>query len=208
MRTPSSLVLRRIAVAAWLYASVLLAVPTPAAAECGRYDPWPSFRDVAPSAKTVVSGEVVTAHRSDSADRAIIFDVRVDEVYRGDAPAVLRVDALRTGLPAYYCDQSYLRTYVGNVIALALDGRVDGFDGPVNTVAWLEGRPDRFSTPEVERVTEDEIRSLLELPPSDTVASPAPATQLPFILAGPAVLGVMLWQLRRRRIATDHGGPR
>lgn len=155
---------------------------------------------MAPSAKTVVSGEVVTAHRSDSADRAIIFDVRVDEVYRGDAPAVLRVDALRTGLPGYYCDQSYLRTYVGDVIALALDGRVDGFDGPVNTVAWLEGLPGRDATPEVERVAEDEIRSLLEPPPSDTVAPSAPATPLPFILVGSAVLGLMLWQLGRMRV--------
>jgi len=130
----------------------------------------------------------------------IRFDLGVDRVYRGDTPTLLQIDVLRSGVSFLVCTESILRVEVGDVIALALDGRVEGVDGPVNTVAWIRGRPDRFSTPEVERITEAEIRPLLELPPTDGDAdADASVSALPLIATG-SVLGLLFWLGRRRKV--------
>jgi hypothetical protein len=119
-------------------------VASPVLAECTlQTNAFPRFRDVAPKAETVVIGTVIEELRGHEGTVAT-FRLRVDEVLRGDPPATLDILGLRSGLPlegSQSCrENAFLYARVGDVLALALDGRLDGRDG-VNTAAWIEGRP-------------------------------------------------------------------
>ncbi len=142
------------------------------AAECTWLDIWPSFREVAPSAESIIIGEVVEGHQFDSADYAPRFLFRVDEVVRGTSPPTIDfTEPLHSGLPETRCPgQSVLLVTVGDVIAMALNARVDGAPGPVVAVAYIRGEPDPLLLPGVERISADEVRELAALPPTDTEA--------------------------------------
>jgi len=63
---------------------------------------------------------------------------------------------------------------VGEVIAFAFDARLPGVAGPVNTAAWIEGKP-HANVPGVQQLTIDEVRYFASLP--DTATGAAGASQ-------------------------------
>ena len=149
----------------------MLATARPVAAECTGMDPWPSFTEAAPSATRIVIGEVVESFSDDSADNAVHFRVRVDEVLRGSSRSSLELRDVRSGVPLKICPDSILRVRVGDVLAFAFDARVSNSPEPVLAVAWIRGRPHEFLLPGAERLTLAQVRALAGLPATDTVAS-------------------------------------
>lgn len=167
----------RATAAAVIAAAALVGPGNPALAECmSQVNRFPEFTDVASSAKTVVIGTVVKSRREDPTEATVLFTLRVDDVLRGDPAATLDIDGLRSGLAlrgAESCrENAFLYARVGDVIALALDGRLEGRTG-INTAAWIEGRPARLLMPAGQVLTRNRaIAAAKALPPSDTVAVP------------------------------------
>lgn len=169
----------------------IMVVAAPTRAECTEHDAWPSFSAVAPAVRTVVIGTVAKVQRYDSADFAIEFDVSVSDVLRGDASATtVRLAGFWPGGPRPLCGvDSILRTHLGDELALASNGDPND-PRSISAVAFVSGPPDMSAMPRMETLTASEIRSILDLPPSDaneppilaerTQALPAPA--LLFIL--------------------------
>ena len=172
---------------------VLSSAPTEVAAECTQVDRWPSFRTIAPSAKVIVVGEVL-ANPEDTAGYVTTgFRLRVDEVLRGRSEAVLEFrEAVTSGLPLTICPgDSVLYVRHGDRLAMAFGGRYPEVDGPVTSIAFLDGEPDSFLLPGIERLTLDEVRSVAGLPPTDTrpagegrAESPAVALLLVGLIGG------------------------
>jgi hypothetical protein len=180
----------------------VFAMTSPVAAECSQLDPWPSFTEAAPTSSQVLVGEVVESYFDDSADNAIHFRVRVDEVLRGSSePALEFREAVRSGAPLTICPgDSILRVRVGHVLAFAFDSRVSSSPDPVLAVAWIRGRPDTFLMPGAERLTLARVRELVRLPATDTVPShPGDKTDGPPVALFVALFGgVALLVLRQR----------
>ena len=147
----------------------MLATAMPVAAECMGMDPWSSFTEAAPTATRIVIGEVVESYSDDSADNAIHFRIRVDEVLRGSSQSSLEFRDVRSGAPLEFCRDSILRVRVGDVLAFAFDARVSSSPDPVLAVAWIRGRPHAFLMPGAERLTLAQVRALARLPATDTV---------------------------------------
>ena len=121
-----------------------LGTPSPAAAECGRQtNQFPPFTRVARSADTIVIGTVVEELSGHTGEVAT-FRIRVDEVLRGGAGETMDILGVKSGLPlkgSPSCrENAFLYARLGDVLAIALDGRLHGREG-VNTAAWIEGRP-------------------------------------------------------------------
>ncbi len=196
------------AAAAVVAAAALAGSAGPALAECvSQTNRFPDYADVAPTARTVVIGTVVET-RPDDDRSAGRFSLRVDHVIRGDPPAIMDVEFLRSGLPrrgSPACrDSAYLRARTGDVIALALDGRLDGRGG-VNTAAWIEGRPSVWDPGIRVMSSRQAIRAAKDLPATDAV----PATEPPpprvidhgalLVLLGVMTSGAALVLRSRRR---------
>jgi len=187
--------------------AALLAVSAPALAECpGQPNVWPSFRQVAPSARSIVVG---TVENTLTRDASPVFDLRIDEVLRGSSPSMIHLSGLKSGAPLIggpACQHSaYLYARRGDVIAIAYQGRAPGISGRVTTAAWIEGRP-YVLDPGAERLTLVEVRRLAVLPDTSTaligsVGSTAPTSPLlePLALvSGLAVGGWLTLRLRSR----------
>jgi hypothetical protein len=117
------------------------------------------------------------------------------------------VRELRSGLPlrgSQACrGGAYLEARVGDVLAIAFDGRFAG-QRDVNTVAWIEGRPVRDLVPGVQVLSLREARrAATELPPTDAVPASdaiAPVPTAGWLMASLAgILTGALFVLRRRR---------
>jgi len=156
-----------------------LTTSAPALAECGgQVNRWPAFSDVAPTAERIIVGTVTNPLAPHESGPVYVgLDIRVEEVLRGSAPATIEVSGLKSGLPltgSPSCRQSaYLYARVGDVIAFAFDGRLPGVAGPVNTAAWIEGRPNRNSVPGPQLLTLEEVRHFASLPDTSTGAAGA-----------------------------------
>jgi hypothetical protein len=116
----------------------------------------------------------------------VLFHLRVDEVVRGEPPVTMIIEGLRSGLPVRgeeACRESaFLYVHVGDVIALALDGRLGTRSG-VNSAVVIEGRVDEW-TPGLRRMSRREaIAAARALPPSDT----APGTDPTLVLVRAAL---------------------
>jgi len=203
----------------WLGSVVLavglcLATTAPALAECGaQVNRWPAFSELAPSAERVIVGTVTEFTGFDRGSPNLVgYRVDVNEVLRGPASESIEVNGLKSGLPlvgSQSCRQSaYLYARVGDVIAFAFDGRLPGVDGPVNTAAWIEGKPNRNSVPGPQLLRLDEVRYYASLPDTSTVAGDSPVPALPgpsggqLLLLAAAVAGVGIGHRRRlRRVA-------
>ena len=153
-----------------LVLAALLVHATPAAAECtGQANRWPSFDAVAPSARQVVIGRVSGTNKGSETDGSPVFTLKVEEVLRGTAPAVIEVSSLRSGLPLHggpACRRdATLRAGPGDRIALALGGRLSGIKGRVNTAVWIEGRPDTHINPGLRLMKPGKVRRVLGLEP-------------------------------------------
>jgi hypothetical protein len=141
----------------------------------GQLNRFPRYTEVAPTARTVVIGTVVESRREDPTESTVVFTLRVDDVIRGQAPAAIEVEGIRSGLPRRgqrACrENAFLYVHLGDVIALALDGRLDGRAG-ITTAAWIEGRPERDLIPGVHVLSRSEaIAAARALPPTDAAPS-------------------------------------
>ncbi|MEJ7752872.1 MAG: hypothetical protein WKF46_07995 [Candidatus Limnocylindrales bacterium] len=169
----------------WLAGTALavglcLSISAPALAECsGQPNRWPAFSEVAPSAGRIAVGTVMGPSVPHiPGPHYVGLDVRVVEVLLGSAADLIEVNGLKSGLQlseSPSCRQSaYLYARVGDVIAFAFDARLPGVAGPVNTAAWIEGKP-HANVPGVQQLTIDEVRYFASLP--DTATGAAGASQ-------------------------------
>jgi hypothetical protein len=189
-------------------AVLMLALTRPVAAECtGQPNSWPAFTAIAPTANRVIIGRVTRGDDQFESGSHVAYIVRVVEVLRGSAPDTIRVSGLRSGL-ALSGNQScreaaYLSARVGDVIAIAFDGRVEGSDRPVTGAAWITGRPDPFHAPGAQRLTlEQARRAVLALPPTSTEtgrASDDSRHHAMLVVAFAAGLFLKFWAMRLRR---------
>lgn len=160
----------RILLGASLAMCALPAVAMPALAECtGQPNRWPAFEEVAPTARQVVIGTVTKTNKGDEVDYSSVFTLEVEDVLRGEAPAVIEVDRLRSGLPlrgARSCIRdATLLAGPGNRLALAIDGRIRGTKGRLSTAAWIEGQPPFDTNPGVRTMELNEVRQVMGLEP-------------------------------------------
>jgi hypothetical protein len=181
-----------------------LVAPSCVAAECTQLDRWPSFRAAARSAESIVVGEVVESFQDDSADEALWFRLRVDEVLRGRSESSIDFrKAVQSGLPLTICPgDSVLRVQIGDHIAMAFGARYPGVGGPVTAIAFLNRKPDSFLMPGMERLTLGQVHSVADLPATDTDPGTPPtptAPAAPFILV---LIGLLGGWLADRRIRT------
>ena len=145
----------------------LVAVTPPDAVQadhgCARA-PWPSFREVGPSAERIVVGTVAEDLYQPDADPTWWFRLEVEEVLRGAPVDTLEVRALKSGVPKRlatdpHCDENPdLQARVGDRIAIAFDGHMGDVKRPVTTVAFIEGR--RGENPGAERLTLAAVRRI------------------------------------------------
>jgi len=183
-----------------------VANPAPTLAECTSLDPWPSFRQAAPSAKTILIGTVTWTPGGEVNNR---FTLRVDEVLRGDVPGEIEITRLHSGVPETICPggSSLIVRDVGERLAIAYDAHVPGQRRTITAVAIVKPSPrHRFFLPEMERLSVAEVRAIAAEPPRTEASRPAllghPVRRgdlpdaIPWI-AGFAALLTMLVRVRR-----------
>ena len=132
-----------------------------AVAECTRLDPWPSFTEAVPSAKTVFVGTVTDTPELGFPNSR--FTLRVDEVLRGDPPAVIDFYGFKSGVPLAICPgDSVLRVREkGERLAFAMDARMPGIKGRNDAVAFVDdSQPSRFFLPKMEQLPLTKVRRL------------------------------------------------
>ena len=139
--------------AALLISTSLLAV-LPAAtvqAECvGTRHRWPSFTEHASEARRIVVGTV--NEDLHGIQPTGWFRLQVAEVLRGHAPEQLEIQRLKVRRHLGSLCGGIVEARVGDVIAIAWlpHGRA--------TVAWIEGRPNRSTMRDAERLRLPEVR--------------------------------------------------
>lgn len=162
----------RLALVGSVAITLLVGSGTTSLAECtGQPNRFPRYSDVAPTADTVVIGTVIDSKGEDPTEATVLFSLRVDHIVRGDPPATMDIEGLQSGLPVHGAkgcrENAFLYVHVGDVIALALDGKLDQRTG-VNAAAWIEGRPDRQLVPGVRVMTRADVIAAAEaMPPTD-----------------------------------------
>ena len=181
--------------------------PPLAYAECTQLSPWPSFREAAPSAKTILIGTVTWTPGGRINNR---FILRVDEVLRGSAAAEIEIERLHSGAPEPKCPGgSSLRVRRwGELLAIAYDAHLPGLRRTITAVAFIRpSRPSPFFLPEMERLTAHEVREIAAAMPQTDTAPPTVGTSvsvgpvqavLPWA-AGAASLVLGLAAMHRRR---------
>jgi hypothetical protein len=169
----------------------------PVAAECD--GPIPSFREVAPTARTIVIGDVTAVHpggltNGGSGDRWSRFTLAVRFVVRGSAPATMRV----RDLPTQPCAPGLIARR-GDRIAIAFDGQAFTPAMAVNAAAWIDGEPP-YAGPtwlsHFESVTADAVFRLagIDPPATDTSVAEEPAdAEEPGGAADPAAFDPWPW---------------
>ncbi len=192
----------------WVVAMLLATLASQVAtagvyAECTRTDRWPAFTRLAPAAGTILLGRVAESLVMPINGQTTTFRVDVIDVLRGDAPASFRVETgTRFADVMKVCDESELYAQVGDVLAFAFSGQPGASIDRVVAVAWVEGRPDRFFMPGVQKLSENRVRALAELPATDAfparaqrVSREGPWPGFLFLITG--ALGAMALVLRR-----------
>ena len=142
-----------------------------AEAECAQLDPWPSFTEAAPSAKTVFVGTVTEMYPGNEAR----FTFRVDEVLRGNPPSVIEVDGFKSAIRLKeICPTGSVLMVrkAGERLAFAMDGRLDGMPGRIDAVAFVgDSKPRRSLLLEMERLPLQKVRRLAGQAPDGSTSS-------------------------------------
>ena len=149
----------------------------PAVAECTRLDPWPSFTEAVPSAKTVFVGTVTDTPELGFPNNR--FTLTVDEILRGDPPAVIDFGGFKSGVPLTICPgDSVLRVREkGERLAFAMDARLPGVEGRIDAVAFVDdSKPDRFMLPKMEQLPLTKVRRLAGHAADGSTVKPPPYT--------------------------------
>jgi hypothetical protein len=191
--------------------------PPPAYAECTQLSPWPSFREAAPSARTILIGTVTWTPGGRINNR---FTLRVDEVLRGSAPSEIEIDRLHSGAPEPNCpgESSLKVRRWGERLAIAYDAHLRGLRRPITAVAFVRpSRPSPFFLPGMERLSARDVREIAAaIPETDTAlpahGAPEMVAQVQAVLPWAAgavsfVLGLAAINRRRRPVLqAPHGG--
>ena len=177
------------------------AAPADVIAECSVLDAWPSFQRVAPSASTIVVGEVVESFGTDPNGNAILFALRVDETLRGAAESRLEFHQPIRPPGAFRCpgDSSFLPR-VGDLVVMAFGPRDTTAQPPVVAVAFIRHTAtelDAFFMPGLETLTLAAVRAIAALPQTDT--RPDARSSPPISLLAAAGLAGLLVALRWSR---------
>lgn len=187
---------------AGVLAIAFVAAAHPVAAECD--GPFPSFREVVKTARTIVIGDVVAVDRGgawDPIDGGLSsrFTLQIVYVVRGASGAVVRID----DMPTQQC-APVIGARLGDRVALAVDGLA--FTPPVaaNMIAWIDVIPPAEFGPgsmsPADTYTVDEVFALTG---QQVPQPPAPAeTSFPWpvLLAAILVAVILLIALTRRRL--------
>jgi hypothetical protein len=166
----------------------------PVAAECD--GPIPSFREVAPTAKTIVIGDVIDVQPGGLIDgirggRWSRFTLKVLYVVRGSARPTMEV----RDVPTQPCASGIVARQ-GDRIAIAFEGTAFTPVVVVNTAAWIRGEPpfaeiDPLSA--FESITRDAVFRLAGVDPPETSTNPT---------TDPAAPSIDLWPLLEILLAT------
>jgi hypothetical protein len=171
---------------------LLVLVPGTASAECTQLSPWPSFTRSAPHAATILVGTVTWTPGGINNSR---FVLRVDEVLRGRAPDEIEFNAFHPGVRQPICpeDSSLVVHSVGERLAIAYRARMPGQKHSFTSVAFVRpSRPNLFLLPEMERLSEAQVRAIAAgLPGTDTASSGVEA-RAPAII-GPGAPAIVPW---------------
>ncbi len=146
----------RIVILASLALGLTGASTQPVAAECVSFTPWPSFLEVAPTAKRIVVGTVAATPQGGGQP----FTLEVEEVLRGSAPGTMHIKGVESGVPPgrSACIGQLIARF-GDRIAIAFDGRAKGVKGRVTTAAWIQGEPSPLAMRGAETLTIEEVRA-------------------------------------------------
>ena len=141
----------------------------PAAAECtGQTNRWPSFEQIAPTAKRIVIGTVTSDNPEFPGGASVAFTLDIEEVLRGPEIATMNVDSLRSGVRLRGEDScrrdATLRAAKGDRIVIAFDGKRPGRKGRVSSAVWLEGNPVSIINPGLKTTTMSDVRAAIGLP--------------------------------------------
>jgi hypothetical protein len=165
--------------------------PGMASAECD--GPYPSFREVAPTASTVLVGTVVDAQLEGGGwDWAYRFTLQVDQVLRGSAAPTLAV----RDLPSQPC-APFIAAKAGSRIALALDGFAYEPPIKVNALAVIDGA--NAEDIGVDELTLEQIYAIIPPPPAPPEPNPVLDLVPAFTVLGLIVLivgGLVAWRIR------------
>jgi hypothetical protein len=191
-----------------------IAIATTAFAECPYVDPWPSFGDAVPKARTVVVGEVTDSLGDDPPGFAVWFRLRVEQVIRGRSDQVVTFQGLHPGGELKCPDGALLRPHVGDVIAISSDGSLPSVENgyaldsekplPFVAVVFISGQPARNFMPRIQTMTLRQVRALV-LPATDTLdrVDVPPLGNSPFepvaLAATLLTAGIAAWRIDQRR---------
>ena len=167
--------LARIVLLVALLGSLVLTTGGSVLAECSQLDPWPSFTQAVPTAKTVFVGTVTGEPRGYGS----VFTLRVDEVLRGNPPAVREFSGFKSGVPLSICPRdSTLRVRkTGERLAFAMDAKLPDTPGRIDAVAFVgDSKPDHRATPKMERLPLSKVRKLAGHAPDGSTVKPPPYT--------------------------------
>ncbi len=192
-----------------------LAAPRPVRADCD--GPFPEFRELVRSAKTIVIGDVVAIERGgawDPVDEGVSsrFTLQIAHVVRGSSHPVVTI----ADMPTTRC-ASVIGARLGDRIALAIDGSAFDRASDVNMVAWIDAVPPPGFGPgaanPADTVSVEEVFALVgqELPaPQSAEGAPVEATSSSLTVLGVLAVSlvgvvVVVVLLGRRRHAGDIG---
>ncbi len=150
----------RAAVLVALVGTPLFAVnPMPTAACVSAPAPFDSFTATVPNSGTIVVGTVEGLTERELQTR---FRLKIDEVLRGDAPAVMRFSGLSGSDARSACgDKNMVSAREGDRLALAMSAAVPGQPLEVDAIAFVgKSMPDRRHMPKIERLPLRKVRQL------------------------------------------------
>jgi hypothetical protein len=148
------------------------AVPVPASeGECRDTRAWPSFAEVAPTARSIYLVKVTRAVDG------IAEKARSITVMRGAAPGTVDLRRLRPGRTSDGCPSpSGPHAQVGDRLLIAYDGTAPDRAGSIDAVAYVGRMRDRRNVSALERLTVEEARAF-DAPgilPGPPTVSPSP----------------------------------
>jgi hypothetical protein len=142
-----------------------------AVARCPNFEDWPSFAEFAPSARRVIVGTV------SGAVEGMATEIQVEEVLRGRSRQIVDLDRLRSRLPRGSEEtcafDGTIRADVGDRLAIAFNGRVEGWPGLLDTAALVDAASDHPNESDLERFATPDVHRLTGVSPEDDPQPPA-----------------------------------
>jgi hypothetical protein len=203
--------MRPTVIACLLAVAAALSASNPVSADCD--GPFPEFRNLVKTAKTIVIGDVVAVQRGGAWDPvnggvSSRFTLQIAYVLRGSSDPVVQINDMPTSECA-----SVVGARLGDRIAIAYDGAEFDRTAGVNMVAWIDAVPPPGFGPggasQAETMSVDDAFALVgQVVPPPASPEPAPALAmspdsliLPGLIAAILVAALAISVPLRRRLA-------